>query len=101
MPEIDEGADRDAMRRRIIDAGGGRPGRQRPDELEREAGVARVFPIDVPARLQLLGESQRQRPAGRNAVRLGDERGFRMICCDARLGARRIGRTDKQYEGER
>ncbi|MEZ5914324.1 MAG: hypothetical protein R3C42_01690 [Parvularculaceae bacterium] len=54
MAEIDKRPDRYAMRRGILDLTGFDAGRQGPLKIERQAGIARIFPVDMPSAFEFL-----------------------------------------------
>ena len=80
VAEAHRRADGDAMRMRPGDGPGAEPRRELPVDRHRLAGVARIDPVGVPARVDALAHAHPEGGAGRDRADLADE-----VDADARL----------------
>ena len=87
---VDERPRGERMRRGPLDRAGFDTGRQRPGERRRQAGIARIAPIRVPAVGHLEAQRHRHRLAGHDGRPLADQ--FRLDM--RRLDRRRPSRAE-------
>ncbi|GJE71085.1 hypothetical protein CHKEEEPN_2627 [Methylorubrum podarium] len=104
VAEIHQGLDRDPLRDGPLHRADREALGQAPRHLRRQAGIARIAPVDVPARLHRHVQAERHRAAGHQRLALGHELGpHEILGLDRRHRALRPGETgggERQEEGK-
>ncbi len=100
MAVIDERAERQAVGQRMDDLARLEPLGQRPVDLQRQARIAGIAPIDVPVLLKLLAQRDPNGFSGHRALPLGDQPRGGMVRLHRGTGLRGGRGEEREKRGE-